>query len=531
MANLSPQTLERLNKFKSSDKFSSLNQQTQERLNNFLGSSTQPIENQEQPEQVNPFKEALNTTGEVLSGGFKRQMAAGLTSFNTITGGPATEFAHGVKTEALNRAGMKPFKVGNFPNAPTSLKAISPLANLFQGQPIELDPAESLSSATDAQSIIGSILALSPSLGKMMKNKATKFGVKARDEAVRLFPQAKGNIEQVRNTAEQVSKYISPSKNYEEIANQLEMAKGINAGERAKLYSSGKVLNTGSEHQPIMSKISEIENSAFGKTQEGQRAVKMLKDIQTADVDFINQQSKNTLHDPNFYQKQKSIYQKKANASGAYRENPSEAIKADAYRAMAEGYQNKTYEVNDLIKGINLEEKGLIEGTNYSREMAKGEAMGLKPDLRKEVAYSISPSAPQSAARFARKGIWDRLMGNPEKGLSKKIAKYASKSEKAQSVADLLESIGSPESNVPQKLIGQNKQLSLPPPKEAIELPYTGSPSGPPIEMWSDYYMIKPSERVGNVKDVSGVSNLKSDFKTKMIELAKRRSKNFGNKK
>ena len=49
---------------------------------------------------------AINTTGSILGGGFNRAVNAGPSSFNSITGGPATEFGHGVKTEAMTQAGM-----------------------------------------------------------------------------------------------------------------------------------------------------------------------------------------------------------------------------------------------------------------------------------------------------------------------------------------------------------------------------------------------------------------------------------------
>src|SRR3990167_4942415 len=53
-----------------------------------------------------PIDKALETTKDVISGGFRRQMSAGPASFNTITGGPATEFSHGVKAESGVRAGL-----------------------------------------------------------------------------------------------------------------------------------------------------------------------------------------------------------------------------------------------------------------------------------------------------------------------------------------------------------------------------------------------------------------------------------------
>ena len=52
---------------------------------------------------------AFQSAGNVLMGGFNRAVQAGPASFNSLTGGPATEFAHGVKTEALTRSGVPEF--------------------------------------------------------------------------------------------------------------------------------------------------------------------------------------------------------------------------------------------------------------------------------------------------------------------------------------------------------------------------------------------------------------------------------------
>ena len=61
------------------------------------------------PPVENVLQRALRgtqTAGSVIGGGFRRAMQAGPASFNTITGGPATELAHGLKSEVLSRSGV-----------------------------------------------------------------------------------------------------------------------------------------------------------------------------------------------------------------------------------------------------------------------------------------------------------------------------------------------------------------------------------------------------------------------------------------
>ena len=274
-----------------------------------------------------------------------------------------------------------------------------------------------------------------PYTQKEVQSRADKFAVKSRDEGVMLLPQVKGNLEQIRNTGENVSKYVGKSKNYEEVANQLEIAKGINAGERQKLYDSGVLSSSRIQHDPILRLISEAKSAPNANTPQGRQLIKNLIEIQSSDVESLNSQPKESLNDPNFYQKQKEFYQNLANEAGSYKTDPSQSVKARAYRAMAEGYQNKTYAVDEAVKHLNAEEKGLIEGTSSAREMAIGEAQNMKPDIKGEVLQSVSPSKSVSAARFIRKSFLDRFI-NPIKGTTSRMERYRTKADRAQEIAD-----------------------------------------------------------------------------------------------
>lgn len=291
---------------------------------------------------------------------------------------------------------------------------------------------------------------LSTSEGK--SSQASDLAIKARNEATRLFPQSQGSLEDVRNTGEAVSKYIRPAKNYEEVANQLELAKGVNAGERQQLLDSGKIANTTGQHDQIVNLMNDVESSPQANTPEGKRKLKLLQDIHTADVEYLNSQSPKTLNDPNFYQQQKEYYQNEANKAGAYRENPSEAIKAEANKAMARGYEQRAQAIDESIRPINQEEKGLIQGHTQAREMAKGEALDMKPHVGKEAVGSISGSPVQTGARFIRKTFLDRLFGSPAKGISRKVSSLMEKAGKSKDIADLID-----------RIIGQRDMTTLEP--------------------------------------------------------------------
>lgn len=346
--------------------------------------------------------------------------------------------------------------------------------------------------------------------------KATDLAIKARNEATRLYPQAQGSLEDVRNMGEATAKYVRPAKNAEELANQLEIAKGINAGEKQNYLNSGKIAYTTGQHDDILVLINEAKQSPNANTLAGRRRLKALQEARDADLEFLNQQSKETLNDPNFYQKQKQFYQSEADKAGAYRENPSQAIKAEANKAMARGYEKRAQAVDEAIRPMNTEEKGLIQSYEQARELAKAEALDMKPNLGKEVVSSISGSPVQTGARFVRKGLMDRVFGSPVKGITKKVSSLMDKSNKEQAVADLIDTIIAKRSEPAD--LEYPKQIGYTPPEpsqigwekqSAIRrmLP-PGISSGKPIKMGYD-----PSRQAIELPELT---------ETQMQELAKR---------
>jgi len=267
--------------------------------------------------------------------------------------------------------------------------------------------------------------------------KATDTAIKARNKAVKLYPNQDGNLEDMRNTAEQGAKYIQPAKNYEELANQMELAQKVSRAELKNVYDSGTLSNSRTQHDPLLKYISDLEKSSLGKTQSGKNTIKKLKDLHTSDVETLSSKSPEELNDPNFYQSQKEMFQKEANRLGAY-DDPESGAMAEGLKKMSQGYQDKVYAVDEVVKPILNEQGGLIKSTDMAREMAKAEALDLKPSIGKEAVDSISGSPTQTAARFVRKTFVDRMFGSPAKGLTKNISKLMKKSEKAQALSDLI---------------------------------------------------------------------------------------------
>ena len=300
-----------------------------------------------------------------------------------------------------------------------------------------------------------------------MASQAETRAIQARDKTMKLFPESmqEGTLEQRRNTAEQASKYIQKSKNYEDIANQMEMAKGISGGELGKVYESGVLSNSRTQHDPLLQYISELESSSLGKTQGGKNTIKKLRDLHTADVEKLNSTPVESLNDPNFYQKQKEMFQAEASRLGAYTDPESGAM-AKGLQKMSQGYQGKVYAVDDAVKPLLSEQGSLMKSQKMAEEMAIKEASDLKPSFAQEAAGSISGSPVQTGARFVRKGILDRFLDNPAKRLTdpkfgKGIPKLMAESERAQALADAMTAMKTPE-RVP---FSMNKPLQLEAPK------------------------------------------------------------------
>lgn len=262
------------------------------------------------------------------------------------------------------------------------------------------------------------------------------------------------------NMTEQSSKYIQPAKNYTEVTDQLELAKGFPMQERQAIYDSSTASSRPGDN--LLKLIGEEARSA-----QGSKNAEIMRGIHTKEIDFINSQPKEALTDPSFLQSRKEYYQGLADEAGAYKLNPSQSTKARAYKELAREYQNKTYELDEAVRPLNMENAGLEEASTRASELAQVERGQASPSIPEEMVSAIRGSNQNFAAALIRKISGDRLF-NKVNRLTKKIKSASNKSEKAQSVADLIEQVIGDRSNGVsleyQKLLSAPEQGALPSP-------------------------------------------------------------------
>ena len=254
------------------------------------------------------------------------------------------------------------------------------------------------------------------------------------------------------NPAEQASKYIQPAKDYTEVTDQLRLAKGFPMEERAAAYQKGILSENRSQLDPVQSLLNEKV-----KSPQGARDAKLISDIQTKEVDFLNQQSPEILSSPEFYQSQKSYYQNLADQASAYGADPSQSSKAEAYKALAQGYQNKTYAVDEAIKSLNLENAGLGEAAGRTAELAAVERGATPKGVAAEVIEDIRPSKEGIFAALTRT-LGRKILGPKVERLTKGISKSASKASEAEKMAELIKQA----TKLEQVALSYPKQLPAP---------------------------------------------------------------------
>ena len=240
---------------------------------------------------------------------------------------------------------------------------------------------------------------------------------------------------EVYNPAEQASKYIQKAKNYTEVTDQLRMAEGFPMEERSGIYKGGVLPNDGSEHSRILKLLNDKRSSP-----QGARDAKAIADIHTKDIEFINQQSKEALKSPEFYQKMKAYYQNLADQASAYSADPSQSAKAEAYKALSQGYQDKTYALDEAVKALNLENAGLGEAAERTSQLAQVERGGVPKGISQEVVESIRPTKLGFVANLA-KMLGKKFISPEVKGLTKGIAKSRGKADDAEKIADIIRTI------------------------------------------------------------------------------------------
>lgn len=377
MTDLNPQTIDRLKRFQSSEKFSQLNPQTQKRLTKFVSGNIS---------KVNPLVSAIQSAEEVSRGGFKRQFQAGPTSFNTITGGPSTEFAHGLKSELLSRSGVpEDVNIGG----------------------IHVSPTEILSTSTDPQSLLGGLGASSSSIAKLLRNIAGKKLAKSSSIVERILPPESGRLaESIRKGGELPeinipARAIKTAPTYTKLTEQLQ--KGIEPFrvEREAILQS-KTL-------PIkkysFKNLSEAIKDELDSPQGAVNANKMEK-VLDRELESIMNIPREKFRDPKFLESKKEYYQNLAsnllNKRGVGRLTGTEAAQHRAYLHLADDYKSMVESVDPRIAELNRQMQGRILSSKTASKLAERERTRPLETLPQEIVEGTRGSKSSTFAAVFR---------------------------------------------------------------------------------------------------------------------------------
>lgn len=322
----------------------------------------------------NPFQEALSTTGEVLSGGFKRQMATGPTSFNTITGGPATEFGHGVKTEAMVRAGVPEIV------------------------------AESASGATDPQVIMGAGLtrvgqSLTSRFPEALKRlQAMRTSAKGRATVSRLLPAGKlsEDVEAGRPSGLQVEGFnlIKKTKNPQDIVDKFR-------NERSKVISQVDEY-VEQNNKPVSSENIRNRAESLLKKQFENSSDDEITSLNESISEELNHMPRDT---KSANSRKRFLYEKTQNLQKAQRQGkttvtrPEQSLVEDAF---ARAYKEAIEEAHPDIAPTNQRFGGLDEGVKAASKLVEGE-VERTPSGEKIASQTIGrPSVGSMLAALVR---------------------------------------------------------------------------------------------------------------------------------
>ena len=400
-----------------------------------------------QPKPKNPIKDALSNTGDILKGGFKRQVKAGPTSFNTITGGPATEFAHGVKTEAMTRAGL-PEMV-----------------------------AESASIATDPQTIMGAGLTrlgqsafMNP--GAIQRLKAMKISAKGRGTVSRLLPALNiaDDVKANRPSGAQVEGFnlIKKNKNPQKIADTFR-------GEKNKVISNvdeiieknNKPISPGA----VSDRARQILNKQFANSSPDE--ISALEQAISEETRFLPVDAKSANARKRFLFQKTQGLQKAQRQGKTIVSKPEQALVEDAY---AQAYREAIEEVLPEVAEHNKRFPGLDAGETAASKLVEAE-LEQTPTGERIASQTIGRPSPQSSlAAFVRELPF---IGSSPRRLTGIIEKMRGKHGELMTESRKLQA---------PKLIGKEffepSPKPIPEPRPPYGLPFKGSASsfsGPEI--------------------------------------------------
>lgn len=419
----------------------------------------------ESPEKVSESpKKPFNPLGDamdIMKQGALRTIA-NPSDMRNITSGIGQTFGYNVKGAALDK--MLPKN----PKTASLINELTDPTNLMMGMTAsESIPFKGISLAERAQKLPFTKMLASEEGQSAKISKEMPKAITATEQLLK--PSDKEFARSIEkgvqyNPSEQAAKYISPAKNYTELTDQMRLAEGMPMEARSKVYSSTKA-NPSDSHLNSLDDLIGKERSVTDNPQVGSPAsnakLRNYEAVRDAEKRTFDSISPEELKDPNFWQKRKAYYQQQADNAGAYTGNEKMSARAEAYRALAQEAQNKTYALDDAVLGLNLENAGIGTAKKRFSELAQVERGQPPPSVSKEVTQSIRPSGAGTMAALFRKLTGEGYTDVPK--LTKTISKSMSKVEKAQALIDLISEMKKPEKVAFS--MDEPLQLSAPTPK------------------------------------------------------------------
>lgn len=310
------------------------------------------------------LSKAVSMAGNVLKPAMERTVKAGPTSFNSLTGGVGTEFAHNAKVEALLQSGI----------AGKSSSLIGKLLNKL-GISHTPDPenlAQSFSSGTDPQSLLAPLLGKASKAGmrQLELGSANAMENKAKTILTQNVIQPKisksGDLF-ARPEVEQAVSKMKPVKNYQELADLYKGESMKPMAAREEIYKSTLASPEKSQLNQALELLQEKLKNKRVRPQEK----KAVKEVMGREQEALKEGDIVSQIDPDELQKVKEFYQTKSQPLYKKRDmgtiTGNESAELEMYERLAKGYQTKLESLDPRVKGLNREWQGLDEASNLSQ--------------------------------------------------------------------------------------------------------------------------------------------------------------------
>jgi len=355
---------------------------------------------------TNPVSTALKQTGEIISEAGKRTFLSGPTSFNNITGGIGTEFAHNVKGSTLERLGVAPWI------------------------------SEALSTATDPQSVLlpltgGTSKVAMSSPGAIERLKSMKLSSEGRSAVSKLLPAAdiSTDLKANRPSSVQVEGFniIKKTNNPVDVLNKFSLEKNNVIKEVDALVAQN---NQPVDPKFLGSRVRLILDKKLKNSSPAER--RRITDAVKTELTWISEQGEFDTVKANarkryLYQETEQI-QKRQNQNKQIITRPENDIVKDAF---AQAYKEMIEKTHPDISKLNNRFAGLENGEAAATRLV--EASQKQQQSGEHIATQMmrQPNKLGVISTGISK-IEDLLKTSPTKRVTGKIEKLANKS------ADLL---------------------------------------------------------------------------------------------